>query len=90
MEYKGLNNMTIRNMGMEGLITSYIPRNSLSLREVKVATEQSRNLEAGSDAEAVGGCCLLKFPIPQLVFDQYLVAYIILEVWRDGSVFIIK
>lgn len=54
MEYKGLNNITIRSMGMEGLITSYIPRNTLSLREVKGATEQSRNLEAGSDAEAVG------------------------------------
>lgn len=78
--------MTIRNMGMEGLITSYIPRNSLSLREVKGATEQSRNLEAGSDAEA-WGMLLTKVPHTS---DQYLVAYIILEVWRDGSVFIIK
>jgi hypothetical protein len=51
--------MTKANLERKGLILFTLPQCSLSLKETRTGTQDSGNLEAGADAEAMEGCCLL-------------------------------
>jgi hypothetical protein len=64
------NIMTKKQVGRKGFIQLTLPHCCSSPRKSEQELTQDRNLEAGADAEAMEGCCLLAcFPwLAQLAF----------------------
>jgi hypothetical protein len=54
-----INSMTKINLGKKGFIWFILPNLCSLLEEITASLKQARNLEAGTDAEAMERCCLL-------------------------------
>jgi hypothetical protein len=56
-----MKHLTKSKLGRRGFIWFIVPHCSQSLKEARAGTQKGRDLEAGTDTEAMEGCCLTAY-----------------------------